>query len=274
MCSWAVSPAPNPPTSSSSERVSAASTPQPSPSAWAHRSPSSTSTSPSCAPSTLGSAAASPPRYSTSLVLAEAVKQADLVIGAVLVPGAKAPVLVPNSLVAQMKSGSVLVDIAIDQGRLLRGFTPHHPRRSDLHRARQRVLLRRQHADTVARTSTQALTGATLPYVLQLADKGWEQALSENAALAGGLSTHAGSCSTPRSVRHSTSPPSTTRSAPTDHNLHRETAGPEISSGPAVAHAHHRSTVVAAAFPSLNRRSVRSPRPSRPIRSTDDARVP
>ena len=55
-------------------------------------------------------------RYSTSLALADAVKQADLVIGAVLVPGAKAPVLVPNSLVAQMKSGAVLVDIAIDQG--------------------------------------------------------------------------------------------------------------------------------------------------------------
>ena len=131
-------------------------------------------------------------RYSTSLALAEAVKQADLVIGAVLVPGAKAPVLVPNSLVAQMKSGAVLVDIAIDQGGCFEDSRPttHDDPTFTVHDTVFYCVANMP--GTVARTSTQALTGATLPYVLQLADKGWEQALADNAALAGGLSTHAG----------------------------------------------------------------------------------
>ncbi|WP_431817128.1 alanine dehydrogenase [Gordonia jacobaea] len=131
-------------------------------------------------------------RYSTSLALAEAVKQADLVIGAVLVPGAKAPVLVPNSLVAQMKSGAVLVDIAIDQGGCFEDSRPttHDDPTFTVHDTVFYCVANMP--GTVARTSTQALTGATLPYVLQLADKGWEKALADNAALAGGLSTHAG----------------------------------------------------------------------------------
>ncbi|MCM3893778.1 alanine dehydrogenase [Gordonia sputi] len=131
-------------------------------------------------------------RYSTSLALAEAVKQADLVIGAVLVPGAKAPVLVPNSLVAQMKSGAVLVDIAIDQGGCFEDSRPttHDDPTFTVHDTVFYCVANMP--GTVARTSTQALTGATLPYVLQLADKGWEKALGDNAALAGGLSTHAG----------------------------------------------------------------------------------
>ena len=131
-------------------------------------------------------------RYSTSLALADAVKQADLVIGAVLVPGAKAPVLVPNSLVAQMKSGAVLVDIAIDQGGCFEDSRPttHDDPTFTVHDTVFYCVANMP--GTVARTSTQALTGATLPYVLQLADKGWEKALADNAALAGGLSTHAG----------------------------------------------------------------------------------
>jgi alanine dehydrogenase len=80
-------------------------------------------------------------RYSTALELEDAVKRADLVIGAVLLPGGKAPTLVSNSLVAHMKPGAVLVDIAIDQGGCF-----EHPRRPDIRRARHPVLLRRQHA--------------------------------------------------------------------------------------------------------------------------------
>ncbi|MFT4044849.1 MAG: alanine dehydrogenase [Gordonia sp. (in: high G+C Gram-positive bacteria)] len=131
-------------------------------------------------------------RYSTNFALAEAITQADLVIGAVLVPGAKAPVLVPNSLVAQMKTGSVLVDIAIDQGGCFEDSRPttHDDPTFTVHNSVFYCVANMP--GTVARTSTQALTGATLPYVLQLADKGWEQALAQNPALAGGLSTHAG----------------------------------------------------------------------------------
>ncbi|MGV9860381.1 alanine dehydrogenase [Gordonia sp. NPDC003425] len=136
-------------------------------------------------------------RYSTTLALSEAIKGADLVIGAVLVPGAKAPVLVPNSLVAEMKPGSVLVDIAIDQGGC---FEDSHPTTHDdptftVHDSVFYCVANMP--GTVARTSTQALTGATLPYVLQLADKGWETALAQNTALAHGLSTHAGELYTP-----------------------------------------------------------------------------
>lgn len=136
-------------------------------------------------------------RYSTSLALAEAIKQADLVIGAVLVPGAKAPVLVPNSLVAQMKPGSVLVDIAIDQGGCFEDSCPttHDDPTFTVHDSVFYCVANMP--GTVARTSTQALTGATLPYVLRLADKGWEAACRDDASLAAGLSTHDGHLFTP-----------------------------------------------------------------------------
>ncbi|WHU49776.1 alanine dehydrogenase [Gordonia sp. L191] len=136
-------------------------------------------------------------RYSTSLALAEAIKQADLVIGAVLVPGAKAPVLVPNSLVAQMKPGSVLVDIAIDQGGCFEDSRPttHDDPTFTVHDSVFYCVANMP--GTVARTSTQALTGATLPYVLRLADKGWEAACRDDASLAAGLSTHDGHLFTP-----------------------------------------------------------------------------
>ena len=131
-------------------------------------------------------------RYSTTLALEEAVREADLVIGAVLIPGAKAPVLVSNSLVAQMKRGSVLVDIAIDQGGC---FEDSHPTTHDAPTFRVHDSLFYCVANmpgAVAHTSTLALTGATLPYVLRLADRGWEQACATDPALAAGLSTHQG----------------------------------------------------------------------------------
>jgi alanine dehydrogenase len=131
-------------------------------------------------------------RYSTTLDLHDAIKKADLVIGAVLVPGAKAPVLVPNSLVEQMKPGSVLVDIAIDQGGCFEDSRPttHDDPTFMVHNSVFYCVANMP--GSVARTSTMALTGATLPYVLELADRGWIEALRRDSALAKGLSTHRG----------------------------------------------------------------------------------
>ena len=131
-------------------------------------------------------------RYSSSLDLEDAVKQADLVIGAVLVPGAKAPKLVTNSTVAQMKSGSVLVDIAIDQGGCFEDSKPttHDDPTFAVHDSVFYCVANMPGA--VPRTSTYALTNATLPYVLKLADQGWQAACRNDAALAKGLSTHDG----------------------------------------------------------------------------------
>ncbi len=89
-------------------------------------------------------------RVSSAYEIAAQLKDADLVIGSVLIPGAQAPKLVTDAMVATMKKGSVLVDIAIDHGQLLRGIPRHHARRPHLRRARQRLLLRRQHAGRCA----------------------------------------------------------------------------------------------------------------------------
>lgn len=131
-------------------------------------------------------------RYSSTLDLEGAVKRADLVIGAVLIPGAKAPKLVSNSLVAQMKPGSVLVDIAIDQGGCFADSRPttHDEPTYSVHDSVFYCVANMPGA--VPRTSTFALTNATMPYVLALADKGWRQACRQDAALAKGLSTHEG----------------------------------------------------------------------------------
>ncbi|MQY21987.1 alanine dehydrogenase [Nocardia macrotermitis] len=121
-----------------------------------------------------------------------AVREADLVIGAVLVPGAKAPTLVSNELVSQMKSGAVLVDIAIDQGGC---FADSRPTTHDAptYRVHDTVFYCVANMPgAVPSTSTVALTNATLPYVISLADHGWRDALAADPGLAAGLSTHAG----------------------------------------------------------------------------------
>ncbi|CAM4268601.1 Alanine dehydrogenase [Mycobacterium basiliense] len=131
-------------------------------------------------------------RYSSTYELEDAVKDADLVIGAVLVPGAKAPKLISNSLVAQMKSGAVLVDISIDQGGCFedsRPTTHDHPTFA-VHDTVFYCVANMPGA--VPKTSTYALTNATMPYVLKLADQGWQAACRSDLALAKGLSTHAG----------------------------------------------------------------------------------
>jgi alanine dehydrogenase len=131
-------------------------------------------------------------RYSSMLDLEDAVKRADLVIGAVLVPGAKAPKLVTNSTVAHMKPGAVLVDIAIEQGGCFEDSRPttHDDPTFAVHDTVFYCVANMPGA--VPRTSTYALTNATMPYVLKLADKGWKAACESDAALAKGLSTHEG----------------------------------------------------------------------------------
>jgi alanine dehydrogenase len=117
---------------------------------------------------------------------------ADLVIGAVLVAGARAPTLVSNDLVGQMLPGSVLVDIAIDQGGCFEDShaTTHADPTYQVHGSTFYCVANMPGA--VPRTSTYALTNVTLPYAEALADKGWAQACREDRSLALGLNTHAG----------------------------------------------------------------------------------
>jgi alanine dehydrogenase len=120
------------------------------------------------------------------------VKSADLVIGAVLVHGAKAPKLVSNAQVAQMKPGSVLVDIAIDQGGCFEDSRPttHAEPTFKVHESIFYCVANMPGAVPVA--STYALTNATLPYALALANLGWEAAVARDASLAAGLNVHDG----------------------------------------------------------------------------------
>ncbi|HOC13573.1 MAG TPA: alanine dehydrogenase [Propionicimonas sp.] len=129
---------------------------------------------------------------SSRLSIREQVLAADMVIGTVLIPGAKAPKLVTNELVAQMKPGSVLVDVAIDQGGCFEDSRPttHADPTFMVHDSVFYCVANMPGA--VPNTSTWALTNATLAYALQLADKGWQGACRENRSLALGLNTHAG----------------------------------------------------------------------------------
>ena len=118
---------------------------------------------------------------------------ADMVIGSVLVPGAKAPKLVSNELVSRMKPGSVLVDIAVDQGGCFADThaTTHADPTYTVHNSLFYCVANMPGA--VPNTSTYALTNATMPYVRAIAGLGWQAALRADAALALGLNTHAGS---------------------------------------------------------------------------------
>ncbi|GAB3804309.1 alanine dehydrogenase [Micromonospora zhanjiangensis] len=121
-----------------------------------------------------------------------AVLDADLVIGAVLVPGAKAPTLISNELVSRMKPGSVLVDISIDQGGCFEDSRPttHAQPTYQVHDSIFYCVANMPGA--VPHTSTYALTNVTLPYALELANHGWREALRRDPALALGLNTHDG----------------------------------------------------------------------------------
>jgi alanine dehydrogenase len=130
--------------------------------------------------------------YSTAHAIEGLVRDADLVIGAVLIAGAAAPKLVTRAMVKTMKAGAVLVDIAIDQGGCFETSRP------TTHAEPTYVLDGVIHycvtnmPGAVPRTSTFALTNATLPYVKALADHGWNAAISKDAGLARGLNVHAG----------------------------------------------------------------------------------
>lgn len=131
-------------------------------------------------------------RVSTAYEISEQLKDADLVIGSVLIPGEKAPKLVTDAMVAKMKPGSVLVDIAIDQGGCFENSKPttHDNPTYKVHNSTYYCVANMPGA--VPATSTRALTNATLPYVIALAEKGWKTALQADAALALGLNTHEG----------------------------------------------------------------------------------
>ena len=130
--------------------------------------------------------------FSTHDALAQVVRRADLLVGAVLVPGAAAPRLVTREMVETMKNGSVIVDVAIDQGGCCgtsRPTTHSHPtfvEKGVIHYCVTNM------PGAVARTSTFALNNATLPFVLALADKGWRDAVAEDPHLRNGLNVHDG----------------------------------------------------------------------------------
>jgi len=131
-------------------------------------------------------------QYSTAGATAELVREADMVIGAVLIPGAAAPKLVSKSQLSEMKPGAVLVDVAIDQGgcfetsRATTHADPIYEVDGVMHYCVANM------PGAVARTSTQALGNATLPFLLNLANKGWKQACANDPHLLNGLNVHAG----------------------------------------------------------------------------------
>jgi alanine dehydrogenase len=129
---------------------------------------------------------------SNAFEVERAVTDADLVIGAVLVAGAKAPKIVSNKLVSRMKRGSVLVDISIDQGGCFEDSRPttHAEPTFRVHESVFYCVANMPGA--VPHTSTYALTNATLPYAVELANRGWKDALKADPALALGLNTHDG----------------------------------------------------------------------------------
>lgn len=130
--------------------------------------------------------------FSTAHEIERELLESDLVIGAVLVPGAKAPTLVPDELVARMKPGSVLVDVAIDQGGCFESSRPttHDDPVFKVHDSLFYCVANMPGA--VANTSTQALANATLPYALALAEHGWPGAAKVMPGLSDGLMTHEG----------------------------------------------------------------------------------
>lgn len=131
--------------------------------------------------------------YSNRYNLTKAVRNADLVVGAVLVPGAKTPKLITEDMVKKMQPGSVIVDVAIDQGGCVETIkkpttlaNPVFVKYDVIHYAVSNI------PGAVPRTSTLALTNATLPYLLEIAKKGWKQAVLDDEALAKGINIYDG----------------------------------------------------------------------------------
>jgi len=130
--------------------------------------------------------------YSSAGLVEEYLAQVDMVIGAVLIPGAAAPKLVTRAQFADMKPGAVLVDVAIDQGGCFETSkaTTHADPIYEVDGIMHYCVANMPGA--VARTSTIALGNATMPFMLALADKGWKKACADDAHLLAGLNVHAG----------------------------------------------------------------------------------
>lgn len=131
-------------------------------------------------------------QYSTAAAIEELLPQTDMVVGAVLIPGAAAPKLIRREQLAMMRPGSVLVDVAIDQGGCFETSraTTHQDPIYEVDGVVHYCVANMPGA--VARTSTRALGNATLPFMLALADKGWKQACADDPHLLNGLNVHAG----------------------------------------------------------------------------------
>ena len=130
--------------------------------------------------------------FSTRDALGAILRRADLLVGAVLVPGAAAPKLVTREMVASMKPNSVIVDIAIDQGGCCETSKPtSHSNPTYVEEGVIHYCVTNM-PGAVARTSTFALNNATLPFALALADKGWRKAIADDAHLRNGLNVHEG----------------------------------------------------------------------------------
>jgi alanine dehydrogenase len=127
------------------------------------------------------------PMMSTPATIRELVKEADVVIGAVLLPGAKAPKLVTRDMLKTMKKGAVLVDVAIDQGGCFETSKPTTHSDPIYNVAGVVHYCVANMPAAVPMTSTIALTNATLPYAVEIADKGWKQASRENAGIKCGV---------------------------------------------------------------------------------------
>lgn len=131
-------------------------------------------------------------RMSTPATIRELLRQADLVVGCVLVAGAKAPKLVTNEMIREMKKGAVMVDVAIDQGGCFECSRPTTHSNPVFKQDDVVVYCVTNMPGAVAKTSTLALTNATLPYALEIANKGWRRAARENREIKPGLNVVAG----------------------------------------------------------------------------------
>ena len=131
-------------------------------------------------------------QYSSAEAIESLLPTADMIIGAVLIPGAAAPKLVTRAQLARMQPGAAIVDVAIDQGGCFETSRPttHHDPIYEVDGIQHYCVANMPGA--VPRTSTSALSNATLPFLLALADKGWRQACEDDPHLLAGLSTHAG----------------------------------------------------------------------------------
>ena len=136
-------------------------------------------------------------QYASAAATEDLIQTADMVIGAVLIPGAAAPKLITRDQLSMMPQGAVLVDVAIDQGGCFETSkaTTHQDPIYEVDGIVHYCVANMPGA--VARTSTQALGNATMPFMLSLADKGWRQAVSDDAHLRAGLSTHQGRLTSP-----------------------------------------------------------------------------